>query len=159
MVKIWKPISKGYVIVSIWEATGLYQCGGFTCLKQMEISDRLVYRLLQTKLYRGAATEILSAIYEVDFLDFSYGFKPVLSPHQALQALNAALIERKINWAFDVDIHRFIDSVEHEWLLRMVAHRIADLRILRLIIFNSTNKTGAIIVCGDRKALRRFCFV
>jgi group II intron reverse transcriptase/maturase len=88
---------------------------------------------LEDKIVQGAVTEILSAIYEVDFLGFSYGFRPGRSPHQALQALNAALIKRKINWVLDADVRRFFDSVDHEWLLRMVAHRIADPRILRLI--------------------------
>jgi group II intron reverse transcriptase/maturase len=88
---------------------------------------------LEDKIVQGAVSEILSAIYEVDFLGFSYGFRPGRSPHQALQALNAALIKRKINWVLDADVRRFFDSVDHEWLLRMVAHRIADPRILRLI--------------------------
>ena len=88
---------------------------------------------LEDKIVQGAVSEVLSAIYEVDFLGFSYGFRPGRSPHQALQALNAALIKRKINWVLDADVRRFFDSVDHEWLLRMVAHRIADPRILRLI--------------------------
>jgi len=88
---------------------------------------------LEDKIVQGAVAEVLSAIYEVDFLGFSYGFRPGRSPHQALDALNAALIKRKINWVLDADVRRFFDSVDHEWLLRMVAHRIADPRILRLI--------------------------
>jgi len=89
--------------------------------------------VLEDKMVQGAVAEVLSAIYEVDFLGFSYGFRPGRSPHQALDALNAALIKRKINWVLDADVRRFFDSVDHEWLLRMVAHRIADPRILRLI--------------------------
>ena len=89
--------------------------------------------VLEDKIVQGAVSEVLSAIYEVDFLGFSYGFRPGRSPHQALDALNAALIKRKINWVLDADVRRFFDSVDHEWLLRMVAHRIADPRILRLI--------------------------
>jgi len=88
---------------------------------------------LEDKIVQGAVAEVLSAIYEVDFLGFSYGFRPGRSPHQALDALNAALVKRKINWVLDADVRRFFDSVDHEWLLRMVAHRIADPRILRLI--------------------------
>jgi len=88
---------------------------------------------LEDKIVQGAVAEVLSAIYEVDFLGFSYGFRPGRSPHQALDALNAALIKRKINWVLDADVRRFFDSVDHEWLLRMIAHRIADPRILRLI--------------------------
>jgi RNA-directed DNA polymerase len=89
--------------------------------------------VLEDKIVQGAVAEVLSAVYEVDFLGFSYGFRPKRSPHQALQALERALITRKINWVLDADIRRFFDSVDHEWLLRMVAHRIADPRILRLI--------------------------
>jgi RNA-directed DNA polymerase len=76
---------------------------------------------------------VLSAIYEVDFLGFSYGFRPGRSPHQALSALHTAIMSQRVNWVLDADIRSFFDSVDHEWLLRMVAHRIADPRILRLI--------------------------
>jgi group II intron reverse transcriptase/maturase len=88
---------------------------------------------LEDKIVQGAVSEVLSAIYEVDFLGFSYGFRPGRSPHQALGALNAGLIKRKVDWVLDADVRKFFDSVDHEWLLRMVAHRIADPRILRLI--------------------------
>jgi group II intron reverse transcriptase/maturase len=88
---------------------------------------------LEDKIVQGAVSEVLSAIYEVDFLGFSYGFRPGRNPHHALQALNTALIKCKINWVLDADIRRFFDSVDHEWLLRMIAHRVADPRILRLI--------------------------
>ena len=89
--------------------------------------------VLEDKIVQGAVAEVLSAIYEADFLGFSYGFRPKRSPHKALSALERALITRKVNWVLDADIRSFFDSVDHEWLLRMVAHRIADPRILRLI--------------------------
>jgi len=76
---------------------------------------------------------VLSAIYEADFLGFSYGFRPGRSPHQALNALHTALMTQCVNWVLDADFRKFFDSVDHEWLLRMVAHRIADPRVLRLI--------------------------
>ena len=88
---------------------------------------------LEDKIVRGAVAEVLSAIYEVDFLGFSHGFRPGRSPHTALAALDRALMTRKVNWVLDVDIRSFFDSVDHGWLLRMLAHRIADPRILRLI--------------------------
>ena len=75
--------------------------------------------------------EVLSAIYEVDFLGFSYGFRPGRSPHQALAALHAACMTQYVNWVLDADVRSFFGSVDHEWMLRMVAHRIADRRILR----------------------------
>ena len=88
---------------------------------------------LEDKIVQGAVAELLSAIYEVDFLGFSYGFRPGRSPHQALDALQAAVMTQKVNWVLDADIRRFFDSVDHEWLLRMLAHRIADPRVLRLV--------------------------
>ncbi|HEY6291802.1 MAG TPA: reverse transcriptase domain-containing protein [Terriglobia bacterium] len=64
---------------------------------------------------------------------FSYGFRPGRSPHQALEALHSAFMTQYVNWVLDADVRSFFDSVDHEWMLRMVAHRIADQRILRLI--------------------------
>ena len=72
---------------------------------------------------------MLSVIYEADFLGFSYGFRPCRSAHHALQALDTALMTRKALWLLDADIRRFFDSVNHEWLLRMLSHRIADPRV------------------------------
>lgn len=88
---------------------------------------------LEDKIVQGAVAEILNAIYEVDFLGFSYGFRPKRSPHLALRALHTAIMTRCVNWVLDADIRRFFDSVNHEWLMRMLAHRIADRRILGLI--------------------------
>jgi RNA-directed DNA polymerase len=88
---------------------------------------------LEDKIVQGAVAEVLSAIYEADFQGFSYGFRPGRNPHQALEALQTALMTKRINWVLDADIRSFFDSVNHEWLLRMVAHRVADPRILRLI--------------------------
>ena len=88
---------------------------------------------LEDKIVQGAVAEVLSAIYEVDFLGFSYGFRPGRNPHQALSALHTAIMSQRVNWVLDADIRSFFDSVDHEWLLRMLAHRIADPRVLRLI--------------------------
>lgn len=88
---------------------------------------------LEDKIVQGAVAEVLSAIYEVDFLGFSYGFRPGRNPHQALTALHSAVMTQCVNWVLDADIRKFFDSVDHEWLLRMIAHRIADPRVLRLI--------------------------
>ena len=88
---------------------------------------------LEDKIVQGAVAEVLSAVYEADFLGFSYGFRPGRNPHLALAALHTALMSQRVNWVLDADIRSFFDSVDHEWLLRMVAHRIADPRILRLI--------------------------
>ena len=88
---------------------------------------------LEDKIVQGAVAEMLSAIYEVDFLGFSYGFRPGRNPHQALSALHTAIMSQRVNWVLDADIRSFFDSVDHEWLLRMLAHRIADPRVLRLV--------------------------
>jgi len=88
---------------------------------------------LEDKIVQGAVAEMLSAIYEVDFLGFSYGFRPRRSPHQALSSLHTAIMSRNVNWVLDADIRSFFDSVDHEWLLRMLAHRVADPRIIRLV--------------------------
>ena len=87
---------------------------------------------LEDKIVQGAVAEVLSAIYEVDFLGFSYGFRPGRNPHQALSSLHTAIMSQRVNWVLDADIRSFFDSVDHEWLLRMLAHRIADPRVLRL---------------------------
>ena len=88
---------------------------------------------LEDKIVQSAVAEVLSAVYEADFLGFSYGFRPGRNPHMALDALHTAIMSQRVNWVLDADIRSFFDSVDHEWLLRMVAHRIADPRILRLI--------------------------
>jgi RNA-directed DNA polymerase len=88
---------------------------------------------LEDQIVQGLVAEVLSAIYEADFLGFSYGFRPRRSPHQALQALHTTFMTQYVNWVLDADVRSFFDSVDHEWILRMVAHRVADRRILRLI--------------------------
>jgi RNA-directed DNA polymerase len=88
---------------------------------------------LEDKVVQSAVAELLSAIYEADFLGFSYGFRPGRDPHMALDALHTALMSQRVNWVLDADIRSFFDSVDHEWLTRMLAHRIADPRILRLV--------------------------
>ena len=88
---------------------------------------------IEDKIVQSAVAEVLSAIYEQDFLGLSYGFRPGRSPHDALKALHTGLMTQYVNWVLDADIRRFFDSVDHEWLLRMVAHRVADPRILGLI--------------------------
>jgi len=88
---------------------------------------------LEDKIVQSAVAELLSAIYEVDFVDFSWGFRPKRDAHTALERLSWGIKASKTNWILDLDIRRFFDSVDHAWLLRMVAHRVADRRILLLI--------------------------
>lgn len=88
---------------------------------------------LEDKIVQGAVAETLSAIYEIDFPGFSYGFRPGRNPHQAQSSLHTAIMSQRVKWVLDADIRSFFDLVDHEWLLRMMAHRIADPRILRLV--------------------------
>jgi RNA-directed DNA polymerase len=88
---------------------------------------------LEDKIVQRAVVEVLNAIYEADFLGFSYGFRPGRSPHHALDALTVALGTRKVNWVLDADIQSFFDTLDHGWLVKFVEHRIADQRIVRLI--------------------------
>jgi RNA-directed DNA polymerase len=88
---------------------------------------------LEDKLLQRATVEVLNAVYETDFLGFSYGFRPGRSPHHALDALYAGLLTRKVNWVLDLDIRGFFDSIDHGWLVKFIEHRIADRRVVRLI--------------------------
>jgi RNA-directed DNA polymerase len=76
---------------------------------------------------------VLNAIYEEDFLGFSYGFRPGRGTHDALDALCVGISSRKVNFILDADIQSFFDTVSHDWLVRFVEHRIGDPRIIRLI--------------------------
>jgi RNA-directed DNA polymerase len=88
---------------------------------------------LEDKIVQRAVVEVMNAIYEVDFLGFSYGFRPQRSPHTALDALAVGLLRRKVNWVLDADLRDFFGTIDHGWLVKFVEHRIADGRILRLI--------------------------
>jgi RNA-directed DNA polymerase len=88
---------------------------------------------LEDKILQRAVVAVLNAIYEVDFLGFSYGFRPGRSPHDALDALAVGIEKRKVNWILDADIRGFYDAIDHGWMHKFVEHRIADKRVLRLI--------------------------
>ena len=88
---------------------------------------------LEDKIVQQALSEVLNQIYEVDFVGFSYGFRPGRSQHQALDALWVALVEKPVNWVLDMDIKGFFDHIQHDWLQRFVGHRVADKRVHRLI--------------------------
>jgi RNA-directed DNA polymerase len=88
---------------------------------------------LEDKIVQRAAVEVLNAIYETDFLGFSYGFRPGRSQHQALDALYTGLLTRKVNWVLDLDMRNFFEGLSHEWLVKFIEHRMADRRVVRLI--------------------------
>ena len=89
--------------------------------------------VLEDKIVQRATTGVLNAVYETDFLGFSYGFRPGRSQHNALDALYTGLLTRKVNWVLDADIRGFFDAIDREWLVKFVEHRIADRRVVRLI--------------------------
>jgi RNA-directed DNA polymerase len=93
----------------------------------------LAIAALEDKIVQGATVLVLNAIYEEDFLGFSYGFRPGRGPHDALDALAVGISSRKVNYILDADIRSFFDSVSREWLVRFVEHRVGDKRIIRLI--------------------------
>jgi group II intron reverse transcriptase/maturase len=88
---------------------------------------------LEDKIVQRATAVVLNAIYEEDFLGFSYGFRPKRSQHDALDALMVGITTTKVNWILEVDIRSFFDEVNRDWLGRFLEHRMADPRILRLI--------------------------
>jgi len=88
---------------------------------------------LEDKIVQRATVEVMNAIYETDFLGFSYGFRPGRSQHNALDALYVGLLTKKVNWVLDLDIRGFFDTIDHEWLVKFIEHRIADRRVVRLI--------------------------
>ncbi|HZS94959.1 MAG TPA: reverse transcriptase domain-containing protein, partial [Chloroflexota bacterium] len=93
----------------------------------------LAVAALENKIVQRATVAVLSAIYEEDFLGFSYGFRPQRGPHDALDALVVGITSTKVNYILDADIRSFFDEASQSWLERFLKHRIGDKRILRLI--------------------------
>lgn len=88
---------------------------------------------LEDKIAQQALVTVLNAIYEEDFIGFSYGFRPGRSQHMALDALYVGITEKRVNWVLDADIQSFFDSIDHQWMMDFLRQRIADPRVLRLI--------------------------
>ena len=93
----------------------------------------LAIAALEDKIVQRATVAVLNAIYEEDFLGFSYGFRPGRSTHDALNALVVGIKSTKVNWILDADIRSFFDEISQQWLVRFLEHRIGDRRIIRLI--------------------------
>jgi group II intron reverse transcriptase/maturase len=89
--------------------------------------------VLEDKIVQRAAVQVLNAVWETDFLGFSYGYRPGRSAHMALDALAVGIETKKVNWLLDADIRGFFDTLDHEWLIKFVEHRIADPRVVRHI--------------------------
>lgn len=88
---------------------------------------------LEDKIVQKATVEVLNAVYETDFLGFSYGSRPGRGAHNALDALSVGIMRKKVNWVLDADISGFYDAIDHEWLVKFVEHRIADKRVVHHI--------------------------
>src|ERR1700738_5153758 len=93
----------------------------------------LAVAALEDKIVQRATAAVLSAIFEEDFLGFSYGFRPGRSQHDALDALIIGISSRKVNFILDADIRSFFTEVSQEWVVRFLEHRIGDRRIIRLV--------------------------
>lgn len=89
--------------------------------------------VLEDKLVQKTTAEVLNAVYEVEFKNFSYGFRPGRSQHDALDAVAVGIEQCKINWILDADIQGFFDTLDHDWLIRFIEHRISDKRVIRHI--------------------------
>src|ERR1700694_4572232 len=93
----------------------------------------LAVMALEDKIVQRATAAVLSAIYEEDFLGFSYGFRPKRSQHDALDALIGGITSKKVNFILDADIRSFFTEVSQEWVVRFLEHRIGDKRVIRLV--------------------------
>ena len=83
---------------------------------------------LEDKVVQRTTVEVLNAIYETDFLGFSYGFRPGRSPHDALNALYAGIMMKKVSWVLDADVRGYFDAIDHQWLMKFIEHRIIFIR-------------------------------
>ena len=93
----------------------------------------LAVAALEDKIVQRAVVTLLNAIYEADFLGFSYGFRPGRGTHDALDALCVGIGSKKVSFILDADIRSFFDEIDQEWLIRFLEHRIGDRRIIRLL--------------------------
>jgi RNA-directed DNA polymerase len=136
----WRDYEEGLVerIGKLWEAV---QSGRYRALPSRRVyipktdgkQRPLGIAAVEDKIVQQAVVTVLTPIYETDFLGFSYGFRPGRNQHQALDALWVGLHWKRVNWVLDADIKAFFDTVDHDWMLRFLEHRIADRRVLRLI--------------------------
>ena len=136
----WRDYEEGLLmrLGNLWEAV---QSGRYRALPSRHVYIRkadggqrpLGIAALEDKIVQQAVVTVLTPIYETEFMGFSYGFRPGRGPHDALDALTVGIQKRRVGWILDADIRAFFDSVDHEWLMRFVAHRIADKRVLRLL--------------------------
>jgi group II intron reverse transcriptase/maturase len=136
----WREYEDGFAdrIELLWNAV---QSGRYRALPSRRVfipkpdgrQRPLGIAALEDKIVQQAVVTVLTAIYEADFLGFSYGFRPGRNQHHALDALCVGLTHKRVNWVLDADIRSFFDTIDHGWMMRFLEHRIADRRMLRLI--------------------------
>jgi RNA-directed DNA polymerase len=127
-------------VVDLWERlkAGQYQAPPVRRVDIPKPGDTSATRpigipTVEDRLLQRAVARILSAIYEQDFEECSYGYRSGRSPHQALRALRSHVIAGNVLYVYETDIRGYFTRINHDWLRKMVAHRIADPIILRLI--------------------------
>lgn len=136
----WREYEEGFDerIKALWESV---QSGRYRALPSRRVyipkpdgkRRPLGIAALVDKIVQQAVVSVLTPIYEAAFLGFSYGFRPGRNQHQALDALWVGLHRKRVNWVLDADIQSFFDTIDHDWMMRFLEHRIADRRLLRLI--------------------------
>lgn len=89
---------------------------------------------VEDKIVQMGIKKILEAIFEVDFIDVSYGFRPNRSCHDALEVLDKTIMTKPVNYVVDMDIKKFFDTIDHRWLMECLRQRIKDTSLLRLIV-------------------------
>lgn len=136
----WRDYEKDFE-ANLKDLSGRLQRGGYRAkpVRRVEIpkddgkTRPLGVTALEDKIVQRAFVEVMNAIYETDFLGFSYGYRPGRGQHNCLDALYVGQLTRKINYVLDCDIRSFFDKLSHDWLIKFLGHRIADERIIRLV--------------------------
>jgi RNA-directed DNA polymerase len=144
LYRIWNRMSSGSYFPPPVRAVSIpKKSGGERILGVPTAADRLLQR---------AVARVLEAVFEADFLDCSYGFRPGRNPHHALQALRVQIVTKKVGQIFEADIRSYFTRINHQWLRKMVAHRIADPVILSLIgkwLNAGAMQDGVVIYTGE----------